>query len=199
VDPLKPGDGLDAAEPGDGLHAAEPGAGLHATLPGDRHLEAALRALAREDAALRPAPDVEARLRARVQALRHRSGRGRTATAASWRTTTWQTAAAAAAGILFVLIWRFVPSQAPARLAVQPAPAPAFTAEFLPLPYAHVPVARGNIVRMPVPRAALAAFGLDPGRAGDTGTVLADVFVGEDGIARSVRFVDPAIQEDSVQ
>ena len=172
------------------------------TLPGGEPLEQTLRALARDDAALVPAAHVEARLREHVrtlrpssgQALRPDSGPRRASTPASWRP--W--AAAVAAGLLFAVIWRMVPSQAPERLAPEE-PAPEFAAEFLPLPYAHVPVARGHIVRMPVPRTALASFGLDPGRAGDTRTVLADVFVGEDGIARSVRFVDPAIQEDTVQ
>ena len=171
------------------------------TLPGGEPLEQTLRALARDDAALVPPAQVEAGLRGHVQALRQSSGQALRpgsgqdrATSSSWRS--W--AAAAAAGVLFVLIWRLVPSQAPERLAPGES-TPAFTAEFLPLPYAHVPVARGHIVRMSVPRTALATFGLDPGRAGDTRTVLADVFVGEDGIARSVRFVDPAIQEDTVQ
>jgi hypothetical protein len=165
------------------------------TLPGGERLEQTLRVLAREDTVLRPSPAVEARLRARVQALRPGSRRNRASAPPYWRT--W--GATAAAGIVFVLIWRFVPSQAPERLAFQDSHPPALAAEFLPLPYAHVPVARGHIVRMPVPRAALTAFGLDPGRAGDDTSVLADVFVGEDGIARSVRFIDPAIQEDSVQ
>ena len=177
------------------------------TLPGGNHLEQTLRAVARDDAALVPAAHVEARLREHVRTLRHASrqalrpdsGPRRASTPASWRT--W--AAAVAAGVLFAVIWRMVPSQPPERLAPEE-PAPEFAAEFLPLPYAHVPVARGHVVRMPVPRTALASFGLGPGRAGDDGSVLADVFVGEDGIARSVRFVglslqEHAIQEDTVQ
>jgi hypothetical protein len=173
------------------------------TLPGNRHLEDTLRALSREDRALHPSPRVEAQLLARVQALRLDSGQAsRPASGPSTAPTavTWPAwAGAAAAGVLFVLIWRFVPARPPERITAREAPAPAVASEFLPLPYAHVPVATGHIVRMSVPRTALAAFGLDPGRAGDTRTVLADVFVGEDGIARSVRFVDPAIQEDTVQ
>ena len=165
------------------------------TLPGGTPLEETLRALAREDDALGPPARVEAHLRARVRALRQSSGQGRAAAPAAWHT--WVTAAAAA--LLFIMVWRFVPAHPPDRLARFERPAPALVTGFLPLPYAHVPVAQGQIVRMTVPRAALAAFGLDPGGAGDDTVIFADVFVGEDGIARSVRFVDPSIQEDRVQ
>ena len=187
------------------------------TLPGDKRLDGTFRALARDDAALRPSPRVEAHLRARVQALRQSSGQAlRQSSGQAFRPgsgqalrpephpaparATWHAwASAAAAGLLFILIWRVVPSEPPERLIIGEVASPALSAEFLPLPYAHVPVASGHIVRMSVPRAALATFGLDPGRADSSSTVLADVFVGEDGIARSVRFVDPAIQEATVQ
>jgi hypothetical protein len=63
--------------------------------------------------------------------------------------------------------------------------------EFFPLDYSTVPVTSGRIVRIEVPRAASVAFGLDPvhlvSARGDS--VLADVVVGEDGLARAVRFV----------
>jgi hypothetical protein len=63
---------------------------------------------------------------------------------------------------------------------------------FLPLTYYAVPAADSRVVRLNVSRAALGAFGLAPAESaavpgGDT--VLADVVVGEDGLARSVRFV----------
>lgn len=66
------------------------------------------------------------------------------------------------------------------------------TTAFLPLPYSAVPTRDPQIVRIEVPRAALAAFGLLPAedqtpRSQDV--VLADVIVGEDGLARAVRFV----------
>jgi hypothetical protein len=66
------------------------------------------------------------------------------------------------------------------------------TTAFLPLPYSGVPMSDGQIVRIEVPRAALARFGLLPVDSVSTeitGTVLADVIVGEDGLARAVRFV----------
>jgi hypothetical protein len=64
--------------------------------------------------------------------------------------------------------------------------------EFLPLTYSSVPISGAHIVRMDVPRTALVSFGLEPievlaGTASDS--VLADVLVGDDGLARSVRFI----------
>ena len=62
--------------------------------------------------------------------------------------------------------------------------------EFFPLRYSNVPARGGYVVRMQVPRSALASFGVAP-IAGDTGSphVLADVVIGDDGLARAVRFV----------
>ena len=59
-------------------------------------------------------------------------------------------------------------------------------ADFLPLAYATVPVRSGQIVQMVVPAAAMESFGLAP--FGSSDAVTADVFVGEDGLARAVRF-----------
>lgn len=59
--------------------------------------------------------------------------------------------------------------------------------EVFPLKYSNVPVTNGQTIRLELPQAALASFGLE---ADDTsGTVLADVIVGQDGLARAVRFV----------
>jgi len=61
----------------------------------------------------------------------------------------------------------------------------------MPLTYSGVPISGGQVVRLEVPRTALAAFGLtaDAQTAPSTDTVLADVVVGDDGLARAVRFV----------
>jgi hypothetical protein len=72
--------------------------------------------------------------------------------------------------------------------------------EFLPLAYSTVPVTGGHIVRLEVPSASLGAFGVD---LADTvsprpDAVLADIIVGEDGLARAVRFVRP-LGNQSVQ
>src|SRR5262245_12582346 len=69
------------------------------------------------------------------------------------------------------------------------------TTAFLPLAYSSVPLADGHVVRMEVPRASLVRFGLLPADTGDTsdgtrgGTVIAEVVIGDDGLARAVRFV----------
>jgi hypothetical protein len=63
----------------------------------------------------------------------------------------------------------------------------------MPLMYGNVPMTDGHLVRLEVPRLALARFGLaspDMIVAEAAGrTVLVDVLVGEDGLARAVRFV----------
>jgi len=68
------------------------------------------------------------------------------------------------------------------------------TGEFLPLTYSNVPVTGGHIVRLEVSRTALTVFGVEPADSLDGSrpdTILADVLVGEDGLARAVRFVRP--------
>ena len=65
---------------------------------------------------------------------------------------------------------------------------------FFPLVYSGIPFTDGQLVRMELPRTALASFGLaspDAHDAASSRTVLADVLVGEDGLARAVRFVRP--------
>lgn len=112
--------------------------------------------------------------------------------------------AIAAALVLFVLgsSWRsrhpVRPSQTSIvteRGAVRAAPPVETATAFLPLIYSNVPITNGQVVRMEVPRTALASFGLasiDVRDGASAGTVLADVLVGEDGLARAVRFVRAA-------
>jgi hypothetical protein len=69
-------------------------------------------------------------------------------------------------------------------------PSEVVTSEFFPLTYSTVPVSEGRLVRLEVPGTALAAFGLDTARSSPD-AVLADVVVGEDGLARAVRFIFP--------
>ena len=63
--------------------------------------------------------------------------------------------------------------------------------EFIPLmqgvPYP--PAEEAHLVRVELPRAALASFGLPVGADSAGGRVKADVLLGEDGIARAIRFV----------
>ncbi len=70
---------------------------------------------------------------------------------------------------------------------------------FLPLPYSGIPTTTTYIVRLEVPRASLASFGLGSFEAVDLSapaTVLADVLVGDDGLARAVRFVRSASHQE---
>ncbi|HYN85138.1 MAG TPA: hypothetical protein VER32_07800, partial [Pyrinomonadaceae bacterium] len=64
------------------------------------------------------------------------------------------------------------------------------TTDFIPLVDAgHAPADSGHLVRVELPRSALARFGLplNAERAGER--VKADVLMGDDGIARAIRFV----------
>jgi hypothetical protein len=63
---------------------------------------------------------------------------------------------------------------------------------FLPLPGAAAPAAHAYLVRLDLPRTALTRLGLGHVETLDSmasATILADVLVGEDGVARAVRFV----------
>lgn len=64
---------------------------------------------------------------------------------------------------------------------------------FFPLVFGDVPAGSGRLVRIEVPEETVARFGVQipPTSAGRTPTVLADVLVGDDGLARAVRFVRP--------
>ena len=153
----------------------------------DPKLNAALRALAEDDAKLSSSPDVEKRLLSKLRAI----SRAR-------RRRTWLGVSSVAAALVLgiaVYVWR-IGNRQPSDIVQSPsAPAAAITevaTEFLPLPYYHVPMNTGSTVRIQVPATALVSFGLAPNdfREGD-GTIQADVLVGDDGLARAVRFVRP--------
>ncbi len=61
--------------------------------------------------------------------------------------------------------------------------------EFIPVIYDPEPVEHGRMVRVRLPRSALAAFGLPINEQRAEETIQADVVLGEDGLARAVRFV----------
>ena len=148
-----------------------------------RTLSDALRAVAAEETALSASPAVESRLLGEVRSIA-RMRRRRIA-------MTWTAAAATLAVVVAVPAWRS--SRAPAAPR-PPATAVEVTTPCLALPYSSVPISGGQLVRLEVPRAALVSFGLAPIEPADTGvsaTVLADVLVGDDGLARAVRFVQP--------
>jgi hypothetical protein len=151
-------------------------------------LEIALRAMAEDEAQIGASPAVEARLLGEVQSI-----------AAARRRRMVIAACAMAAAVLFALTapsWKFS-SRAPSRGAR----VAEVTTAFMPLVYGSVPATNVQIVRLAVPRAALASFGLIPLETVDrasTDTVLADVLVGDDGLARAVRFVRPAAGQEQM-
>ena len=148
----------------------------------------AFRALNEADAGMQPSPVVEARLLNEVRAIA-RTRRTRTTVALL---------AAAAAIVIAVAISFWRSDRSPAPDARQPAPVTAaagdVATEFFPLAFAYVPAFSTHIVRLVLPRRSLASFGLGSFEidAGSAATVTADVVVGEDGLARYVRFVRPA-------
>ena len=153
----------------------------------DRLLSSALRAVAEDDEMLDPPDRVEAKLLAEVRAI------GRV------RRTRQLVVAAAAAAVLFVAIAlpvRHSSGRLPETAGGDPVGVSTIATreeatEFFPLPFSAVPVAGAHVVRMQVPRTALASFGVTAFDPPDdrSGTVPADVVVGNDGLARAVRFV----------
>jgi len=149
-------------------------------------LSAALAALRDEDESMGASPAVEARLRTEVRTLRagshatHGSSHGFTLALAASLTL-----------IVSASAWWL------ARIETPSMPPEAIVArevvtDFVPLQYAGVPSRSTQIVRLEVPRTALSSMGLssfDAPRPDASPTVLADVMIGEDGLARAVRFV----------
>jgi hypothetical protein len=159
----------------------------------DPLLTAALRGIAEEDARAGVSEAVTARLRAEFHAV---SGAARLRQGYRGRARLWRYGAMLAAAAALVAAITATTLRGP---STQPAPAPPATlesreivTEFMPLTYGDVPFSGGQLVRLQVPRTALASFGLTPPDAAQTqstDTVLADVIVGDDGLARAVRFV----------
>jgi hypothetical protein len=146
-------------------------------------LAAGLRTVAEDDEQLGASNAVGLRLLAEVQAI---------ADARRRRTMVLSLAAAAVlATALAVPAWRSLHSRqdVPAPTA-EPTVARELVTEFFPLAYSNVPARGGYVVRMQVPRSALESFGA-AGFVSDnrSANVLADVVVGDDGLARAVRFV----------
>jgi hypothetical protein len=159
-------------------------------------LTEALREIAGEDAAraAAAAPAMSPRLAAEFHA-RYAARRG-------LRGGRWVGLAMAAALVVAVAIPLWVASKGALSLGSSAVGAGAaargeVATAFLPLTYSAVPLSDAQIIRIEVPRAVLGTFGLLPIDDGGLGadvkaTVQADVIVGEDGLARAVRFVRQA-------
>jgi hypothetical protein len=138
-------------------------------------LSEALRALARDEDTPGASDQVRARLLAEVGAI-----------ARARRHAHIKAYAIAATLVLAVGL--------PVWQVAQRGPVPAMdmaeiATEFFPLRYSAVPFTSSHVVRIEVPEAAMASFGLQPPGVDPMNTVLADVVIGEDGLARAVRFV----------
>jgi hypothetical protein len=154
----------------------------------DEALTRALRAVAEDERALGASTKVEVRLLAEAHII-----------VGARRRRAYVAAGALAAALLFAIafpVWRSGTVRPPAvdragsvESSARPAPGEDAT-DFFPLMYSNVPIEDGHTVRLELPQAALTSFGLEADDA--SGTVLADVLVGQDGLARAVRFVRPA-------
>jgi hypothetical protein len=150
-------------------------------------LTSALRRVARDDAveAGRRLSGVEARLAAEVRRLGAAPSGGQLARGVG---LAMAAALLLAVGASLWVVGRGVPD---ATRKGPPASEEIRTA-FMPLVYSAIPFTDARVVRIEVPRRALVTFGLAPIDALDTegtDTVIADVLVAEDGLARAVRFV----------
>ena len=132
----------------------------------------------------------------RVQSTLRAYVRARAAARSTQRRYAVLATAAGVAGLVFAVSQR-LPAPVPStstRMTFVAAVPDEVTTDFLPLPHGGVPLSDGQLLRVEVPRTALSAFGLateSPELA--RGLVLADVIVGEDGVARAVRFVRGAM------
>jgi hypothetical protein len=66
---------------------------------------------------------------------------------------------------------------------------PEIVTDFMPVVYDPDPIERGSVVRVHLPRATLRAFGFPVNELRAEEPIKADVLLGEDGVARAVRFV----------
>ena len=153
----------------------------------DEALTRALRAVAEDDHALSASAGIEARLLTEALGIA-RTRRRRAYTTAG--------ALALLVAAIAIPVWRTATDRASAPDAATSADSARAAAaedatEFFPLMYSNVPLTNAQIVRLELPQSALTSFGLDPDDP--DGTVLADVVVGQDGLARAVRFVRPVI------
>jgi len=133
-----------------------------------------LRVLAAADETRSAPPGLEARLLAALRAPRHKLAHARL----------W-TLAAVAAGLALstsIVSLRRLPT-----VAAEPQ-----TAEFMPLVYGDplADVDAVHVVRVEVTRSALASYGLPVAAGAEASVVSADVLVGQDGLARAIRFVN---------
>jgi len=136
---------------------------------------AALKALAAHDREREAPEQLEGRI---LEAFRRKSARR------SWRQSAmWSLAAAA--GIAVAIFLAF-PREHVVPVATTPRE---ITTEFFPLMDVQLPFERGQLLRVMVPAGTLRTVGLPVNEDRLTERVQADVLVGEEGLARAIRFV----------
>lgn len=90
-----------------------------------------------------------------------------------------------------------------AKLAALPPEPEAVTelAEFLPLPFANddSPLGTAEVVRIRLSESALGVLGLPVSEDASPQPVTADVVIGEDGVARAIRFISGPVPSEVVQ
>jgi hypothetical protein len=147
-----------------------------------------LRALAADEAGNGASSAVRRRLLEEVRSLRRNRRRARLKMALAACVLT-----VATAGQLWYLATADFRGRGSAKSdAVAGLPTRELVTAFFPLRYSSVPMNGGRLLRVQLPREALTAFGIEQNPAGDRSSsqrILADVIVGDDGLARAVRFV----------
>jgi hypothetical protein len=171
------------------------------------HVQAALQTLAAHDCVREASEETETRV---LQAFRRRKRRKVMARAAAW---TLAAAATVAAGFYSIprrpaspaVVARPAPQLAAVTAPAEPAPEPApvrrsppaarsnapreVVTPFFPLMDTTAPIDRGLLLRVTVPAGAMRAVGLPVNEDRINDRVQADVLVGEEGLARAIRFV----------
>jgi hypothetical protein len=175
-------------------------------------LQKGLRAVAGQSSRIEAPARVEARLRAAFRAQAGiRAGGSQSARTRAWwiPVFTWIPATAALIALAVFLIGGRQPelislagsraigiaaAGVPAEIETEGGASVAESGEngFIPLPNAAQigPNEEVNLVRVEVPRSAMIALGYDIKPEEASGSVQADVMLGNDGLARAVRFVD---------
>jgi hypothetical protein len=162
--------------------------------PIEPRLLALLRALAADDAGKGASAIVRTRLLDEVRSLRRQRRRAFVKTVIAGGALTIMTV-----GLLWYLAAARFPGRSMETREVESSVEEMYTAVF-PLPYSTVPMTGGRVVRLAVRPETLARFGLEEHRADDVPSsqvVFADVIVGDDGLARAVRFVRQRTKEIS--
>jgi hypothetical protein len=153
----------------------------------DLELKGSLRALAAEDAVQGASGAVRMRLLEEVRLIR----RGRRRAVVRIYILAGGLCVAAALPIWYVAKADLRDPLSAAR-TLPAAPDAEMVTAFFPLPYSTVPMSGVRLLRLKLPRETVRALGVNEA-TGDSSSdlVLADVLVGEDGLARAVRFVRP--------